>query len=41
MTITVTVSINVKVENGETKGGFPANSVSEVKTIIDPTTSEA
>jgi len=22
------------------KGGFPANSVSEVKTIIDPTTSE-
>ena len=23
------------------KGGFPANSVSEVRTIIDPTTSEA
>ncbi len=23
------------------KGGFPANRVSEVKTIIDPTTSEA
>ena len=22
------------------KGGFPANSISEVKTIIDPTTSE-
>lgn len=23
------------------KGGFPANSISEVKTIIDPTTAEA
>jgi hypothetical protein len=23
------------------RGGFPANSISEVKTIIDPTTSEA
>ena len=24
-----------------TRGGFPANSVSEVKTMIDPTTAEA
>jgi len=24
-----------------TKGGFPANSISEVKTMIDPTTAEA
>jgi hypothetical protein len=24
-----------------TRGGFPANSISEVKTIIDPTTAEA
>ena len=29
------------VREHATKGGFPANSVSEVKTIIDPTTSEA
>lgn len=28
------------VRERATKGGFPANSVSEVKTIIDPTTSE-
>ena len=28
------------VREHATKGGFPANSVSEVKTIIDPTTSE-
>jgi hypothetical protein len=24
-----------------TKGGFPANSISEVKNVIDPTTAEA
>ena len=24
-----------------TRGGFPANSISEIKTIIDPTTAEA
>jgi len=29
------------VREHATKGGFPANTVSEVKTIIDPTTSEA
>ena len=28
------------VREHASKGGFPANSVSEVKTIIDPTTSE-
>ena len=28
------------VREHATKGGFPANSVTEVKTIIDPTTSE-
>jgi Protein of unknown function (DUF4242) len=29
------------VREHATKGGFPANSVSQVRTIIDPTTAEA
>jgi len=29
------------VREHATQGGFPANSVAEVKTIIDPTTAEA
>ena len=29
------------VREHATTGGFPANSIAEVKTIIDPTTSEA
>jgi hypothetical protein len=29
------------VREHATQGGFPANSISEVKTIIDPTTAEA
>ena len=29
------------IREHEQKGGFPANRISEIKTVIDPTTSEA